>query len=162
MFLNGLGCKKNIDSAIICLREAAERGNVYAMGNLASYYYKQKLFTKAVELAARWALWRAWQMWVSARIKYFLVFFKPQFFFLVWWCFLDVLCGFWKIWPPDNFSLTIWPLGWDNLAPSQTIQPLGSDNLLPWCLGSFAPALTIHPLGSWTVQSQQLFPWYKK
>ncbi len=53
MFLNGLGCKKNIDSAIICLREAAERGNVYAMGNLASYYYKQKLFTKAVELAAR-------------------------------------------------------------------------------------------------------------
>ena len=42
-----------MDKAFVCLREAAERGNVYAMGNLVAYYYKRKLMTKAVELAAR-------------------------------------------------------------------------------------------------------------
>ena len=56
MYLNGLGCKKDIDSAFTCLREAAERGNVYAMGNLISYYFKRKLFTKTMELAARYEL----------------------------------------------------------------------------------------------------------
>jgi TPR repeat protein len=53
MYQNGLGCKKDMNSAFICLREAAERGNVYAMGHLVAYYYKRKLYTKTVELAAR-------------------------------------------------------------------------------------------------------------
>lgn len=53
MLLNGLGCKKDVGGAVICLREAAERGNVYAMGNLVAYYYGRKLHTKTVELAAR-------------------------------------------------------------------------------------------------------------
>ncbi len=53
MYLHGLGTKPNVDSAFTCLRHAAERGNVYAMGNLVAYYYKRKLYTKTVELAAR-------------------------------------------------------------------------------------------------------------
>ena len=58
-------------------------------------------------------------------------------FFLLRWCFLDVLWGFWTICPPDNFTLTIRTLGWDNLAPSQTIlSPL---------------VQTICPLGVWAV-----------
>jgi len=53
MYLHGLGTKKNPDSAFVCLREAAARGNVYAMGNLVTYYYQRKLYTKTAELAAR-------------------------------------------------------------------------------------------------------------
>ena len=49
----GQGCKADTSAAFVCLREAAERGNVYAMGNLVGYYYKRRLMTKAVELAAR-------------------------------------------------------------------------------------------------------------
>ncbi|CAH1784642.1 unnamed protein product [Owenia fusiformis] len=56
MYQNGLGCKKNPDAACECLREAANRGNVYAMGNLVAYYYKLKLFTKTADLAARVAM----------------------------------------------------------------------------------------------------------
>ena len=52
-FAEGIGTKVDWDKAFVCLREAAERGNVYAMGNLVAYYYKRKLMTKAVELAAR-------------------------------------------------------------------------------------------------------------
>ena len=53
MYLNGLGCRKDPESAFVCLRGAAERGNVYAMGHLVAYYYKRKLYTKTVDLAAR-------------------------------------------------------------------------------------------------------------
>ena len=53
MYLHGLGVKKDSNSAFVCLRDAAERGNVYAMGNLVAYYYMRKLYTKTVELAAR-------------------------------------------------------------------------------------------------------------
>ena len=55
-FAEGIGTKVDWDKAFVCLREAAERGNVYAMGNLVAYYYKRKLMTKAVELAARFAI----------------------------------------------------------------------------------------------------------
>lgn len=50
MYMLGLGVKKDIDAAHICLKEAANRGNVYAMGNLVMLYYKTKLFTKACSL----------------------------------------------------------------------------------------------------------------
>lgn len=53
MYLLGMGTKADPESAFICLREAAERGNIYALANLIAYYYKRKLFSKAVELAAR-------------------------------------------------------------------------------------------------------------
>ena len=51
MFLNGFGVKKSEKSAYVCLRDAAQRGNIFAKGNLVEYYYKRKLFTKAVETA---------------------------------------------------------------------------------------------------------------
>jgi len=54
MYLEGLGVKKNLDKAFICLKDAASRGNVYAMGHLAAYYYQCKLYTKAMELAAQY------------------------------------------------------------------------------------------------------------
>jgi TPR repeat protein len=53
MYLEGLGVKQDLSAALICLREAASRGNVYAMGNLVTHYYKSKLYTKCMELAAR-------------------------------------------------------------------------------------------------------------
>ncbi|XP_064631232.1 LRP2-binding protein-like isoform X2 [Lineus longissimus] len=53
MYLSGLGVKKDLDSAFECLKEASERGNVYAMGHLTMYYYNKKLFTKAAELSSR-------------------------------------------------------------------------------------------------------------
>jgi len=50
MYEFGLGASKNIESAFECLKEAADRGNVYAMGNLVAHYYQRKLFTKASDL----------------------------------------------------------------------------------------------------------------
>lgn len=54
MYREGLGVAKNLDKAFICLKDAASRGNVYAMGHLTAYYYQCKLYTKAVELAAQY------------------------------------------------------------------------------------------------------------
>ncbi|XP_043925090.1 LRP2-binding protein isoform X2 [Protopterus annectens] len=51
MYLYGFGIKKDIQSAMECLKEASERGNIYAQSQLAVCYYKQKLYTKAAELA---------------------------------------------------------------------------------------------------------------
>jgi len=51
--MEGLGIAKNMDKALICLKDASRRGNVYAMGQLAAYYYRCKLYTKSAELAAR-------------------------------------------------------------------------------------------------------------
>ena len=53
MYLEGLGVEKNMDKALVCLKDAASRGNVYAMGHLTAYYYRCRLYTKSVELAAR-------------------------------------------------------------------------------------------------------------
>jgi len=53
MYREGLGVAKNLDKAFICLKDAASRGNVYAMGHLTAYYYHCKLYTKAMELATR-------------------------------------------------------------------------------------------------------------
>ncbi|XP_078484559.1 LRP2-binding protein-like [Ciona intestinalis] len=53
MYLQGDGIKANEESASECLKEAAERGNVYAQGRLVELYYKKKLYTKASDLARR-------------------------------------------------------------------------------------------------------------
>ncbi|XP_075705749.1 LRP2-binding protein [Rhinoderma darwinii] len=53
MYLYGLGIQRNLHFALECLKEAAERGNVYAQGHLVSYYYSRKLYTKAAELAKK-------------------------------------------------------------------------------------------------------------
>lgn len=56
MYEYGIGVKQDADSAYVCLKEASDRGNVYAMGNLVANYYRRKLYTKAADLAARYIL----------------------------------------------------------------------------------------------------------
>uniref|UniRef100_H3A6H1 LRP2-binding protein n=1 Tax=Latimeria chalumnae TaxID=7897 RepID=H3A6H1_LATCH len=53
MYLYGLGIRQDLASAFQCLKEAAERGNMYAQGHLVIYYYKKKMFTKAAQLAKK-------------------------------------------------------------------------------------------------------------
>ena len=53
MYEYGIGVEKNIESSFKCFKSAAERGNVYAMGNLAFHYYKNKMFNNAYEVARR-------------------------------------------------------------------------------------------------------------
>ncbi|KAG9272589.1 LRP2-binding protein isoform X1 [Astyanax mexicanus] len=53
MYLHGYGVPKDLQAALCCLKEAAERGNVYAQSHLAAHYYHQKLYTKAAALAQR-------------------------------------------------------------------------------------------------------------
>ncbi|CAF0842734.1 unnamed protein product [Rotaria sordida] len=53
MHLFGIGTNKDINQAIDRLRQASERGNIYAMGLLVYAYYTRKLFTKATDLAKR-------------------------------------------------------------------------------------------------------------
>ena len=54
MYLYGYGVSKDLQAALYCLKEAAGRGNVYAQGHLAAYYYHLKLYTKAAVLAKRY------------------------------------------------------------------------------------------------------------
>ncbi|KAM7328659.1 hypothetical protein ACRRTK_012751 [Alexandromys fortis] len=49
MYFYGQGIHQNTEAALQCLREAAERGNVYAQGTLVEYYYKMKFFTKIAD-----------------------------------------------------------------------------------------------------------------
>uniref|UniRef100_A0A2K6GHG0 LRP2-binding protein n=2 Tax=Propithecus coquereli TaxID=379532 RepID=A0A2K6GHG0_PROCO len=53
MYFYGQGIRQDTEAALHCLREAAERGNVYAQGNLVQYYYKMKFFTKCVAFSKR-------------------------------------------------------------------------------------------------------------
>ncbi|KAJ8416530.1 hypothetical protein AAFF_G00358180 [Aldrovandia affinis] len=53
MYLYGMGTRQDYQSALLCLMEASERGNVYAQGHLVGYYYYRKLFSKAAILAKR-------------------------------------------------------------------------------------------------------------
>ncbi|XP_078004629.1 LRP2-binding protein isoform X1 [Phascolarctos cinereus] len=53
MYFYGQGVPQDIDAALQCLRQAADRGNVYAQGNLVEYYYKMKFFTKCVAFSKR-------------------------------------------------------------------------------------------------------------
>ncbi|XP_029336451.1 LRP2-binding protein isoform X3 [Mus caroli] len=53
MYFYGQGIRQDTDAALHCLREAAERGNVYAQGTLVEYYYKMKFFTKCVSFSKR-------------------------------------------------------------------------------------------------------------
>lgn len=54
MYLHGKGISKSMESAIYCLKGAAERGNVYAQGHLVACYYQSKVYAKAVALAQKY------------------------------------------------------------------------------------------------------------
>ncbi|XP_056328695.1 LRP2-binding protein [Danio aesculapii] len=53
MYLYGHGVQQDSDSALFCLKEAAERGNVYAQGHLTACYYHRQLYSRAAELGQR-------------------------------------------------------------------------------------------------------------
>lgn len=53
MYEYGIYVEKDIESSFKCFKSATERGNVYAMGNLALHYYKNKMFTNACDVAKR-------------------------------------------------------------------------------------------------------------
>ncbi|KAI2657121.1 LRP2-binding protein [Labeo rohita] len=53
MYLYGHGVQKDPDAALFCLKEAAERGNVYAQGQLTACYYNRKLYSRAAALGER-------------------------------------------------------------------------------------------------------------
>ncbi|KAI5211277.1 Lrp2-Binding Protein [Manis pentadactyla] len=53
MYFHGQGIHQDTEAALQCLREAAERGNVYAQGTLVEYYYKMKFFTKCAAFSKR-------------------------------------------------------------------------------------------------------------
>ena len=54
MYYFGIGVKKDITAAYECLTSSSERGNVYSMGLLSEYYYKNKFFAKAYDLSKRY------------------------------------------------------------------------------------------------------------
>ncbi|XP_051715942.1 LRP2-binding protein [Ctenopharyngodon idella] len=53
MYLYGHGVQKDPDAALFCLKDAAERGNVYAQGHLTACYYHRKLYSRAAALGER-------------------------------------------------------------------------------------------------------------
>ncbi|MBN3301742.1 LR2BP protein, partial [Amia calva] len=53
MYLHGQGIRRDTWSAFQCLKEAAERGSVYAQGHLVAFYYSRKMYSRAAELASR-------------------------------------------------------------------------------------------------------------
>jgi len=50
MYFLGLGVPKDIRSALESLKEASERGDIYAMGNLVAFYYERQMYCKASDL----------------------------------------------------------------------------------------------------------------
>nr|XP_025960975.1 LRP2-binding protein [Dromaius novaehollandiae] len=53
MYLYGQGVRQNTKAGLECLKEAAERGNIYAQGHLVEYYYNRKFYSTAVTVAKR-------------------------------------------------------------------------------------------------------------
>lgn len=53
MYLYGQGIGQNTKAALECLREAAQRGNIYAQGHLVEYYYNRKFYSTAAAVAKR-------------------------------------------------------------------------------------------------------------
>lgn len=53
MYEHGMGISKSEEHAFKCLKSAALRGSVYAMGNLALKYYQYKLYRNAFEIAKK-------------------------------------------------------------------------------------------------------------
>lgn len=53
MYYFGIGCKQDLNAAYDCLSESAQRGNVYSMGLMCDFYYRNKFYIKAAELAQK-------------------------------------------------------------------------------------------------------------
>lgn len=53
MFEYGIGTPRDVQAAFQCLKGASEKGNIYAQGNLAMHYFRQKLYNQAFEIAEK-------------------------------------------------------------------------------------------------------------
>lgn len=53
MYYFGIGCRKDKEAAYECLTNSSERGNVFSMGLLCDYYYRNKFYVKAIELGKK-------------------------------------------------------------------------------------------------------------
>ncbi|CAM9445010.1 unnamed protein product [Lampetra fluviatilis] len=53
MYKLGLGVRRDADSALECLEEAAQRGSLYAQAQLMALLHARRLYVRAAELAAR-------------------------------------------------------------------------------------------------------------
>lgn len=53
MYYHGIGVKQDISAAYECLTNSSERGNVYSMGLLSDYYFRNKFFAKAYDLSKK-------------------------------------------------------------------------------------------------------------
>ena len=56
MYYYGIGVKQDISAAYECLTNSSERGNVYSMGILSDYYFRNKFFAKAYDLSKRFRI----------------------------------------------------------------------------------------------------------
>jgi hypothetical protein len=45
--------KQDKEAAYDCLTDSSERGNIFAMGLLCHYYYKNKFYNKAFDLSRK-------------------------------------------------------------------------------------------------------------
>lgn len=55
LFLYGLGVRRDLVSARLCLSQAARRGNIYAAGQMAFFYYRFHFYQQAVRFGAHLA-----------------------------------------------------------------------------------------------------------
>ena len=55
LYLYGLGVRRDLVSARLCLGQAARRGNIYAAGQLALLYYRQHFYQHAARLSTHLA-----------------------------------------------------------------------------------------------------------
>lgn len=53
MYYFGLGCKRDLEAAYECLTNSSERGNIFSMGLLCDYYYRNKFYIKTCELSEK-------------------------------------------------------------------------------------------------------------
>lgn len=54
MYEHGIGVMKNQEFSFKCFKSAAEKGNIFAMGNLALQYFRFKMFRNSFDVARRW------------------------------------------------------------------------------------------------------------
>ncbi|XP_037068455.1 LRP2-binding protein-like [Pollicipes pollicipes] len=59
MYLYGLGVRRDLVAARLCLTQAARRGNIYATGQLALFYYRFRFYQHAVRFGTHLARFEA-------------------------------------------------------------------------------------------------------
>jgi len=63
MYEHGIGVMKNQEFSFKCFKSAAEKGNIFAMGNLALQYFRFKMFRNSFDVARRWVWYEFGSDW---------------------------------------------------------------------------------------------------